>query len=148
VTSPTACTAHELAALSSYGERIADAESVEEAREMALRPSRMARKALGMATWVAPGTESFKEAGGDLERYEARIASAGSTEEVVRTYDELTAGNAGGEERPVLLADLQVGDAQVSGPGSCHYNTGEIIAVVIGFILFIIPGIILLIVLC
>ena len=48
----------------------------------------------------------------------------------------------------VQVADLEVGNADVSGPGGCHYSTGEIVAIVIGFILFIIPGIMLLFVLC
>jgi hypothetical protein len=46
------------------------------------------------------------------------------------------------------VADLEVGEANVSGPGKCHYSVGEIVAIVIGFILFIIPGSILLFVLC
>jgi hypothetical protein len=50
-----------------------------------------------------------------------------------------------------VAADVDVGvnglDEETNGDG-CDYSTGEIIAIVIGFILGIIPGIILLIVLC
>jgi hypothetical protein len=48
-------------------------------------------------------------------------------------------------ERLVQLAGNGV---SVGGSASCHYTTTEIIAIILGFLLFIIPGIILLIVFC
>lgn len=47
------------------------------------------------------------------------------------------------------LVQLASNGVNVSGnSGHCHYDTTEIIAIVLGFLLFIIPGIILLIVFC
>ena len=39
-------------------------------------------------------------------------------------------------------------DVRVGGGGGCHYTSAEVIAIILGFFLFIIPGIILLIVFC
>lgn len=85
-----------------------------------------------------------------LEGQRQRIADAPTVADArgLAVFAELLAADAASPGEPIQLADLEVENADVRGPGSCHYSTGEIIAVVIGFILFIIPGIILLIVLC
>ena len=145
-----ACTFQERSALTDYSARIAEADSIEEARALARRPSKLARRALVTASWVAPRADSLSAAKQRLERFEGQLAAAATPRDVAHQFDALTRTPNSGDEgmSPIQLADLNVDDVQVSGPGGCHYSTGEIIAVVIGFILFIIPGILLMVVLC
>jgi hypothetical protein len=128
--------------------RIADAPTVDDARELAVGPVRVARRALAVASFVAPGSDSLADATARLENFEGQVEKSRSPAEVAIYFTELVDPAAASVGEPIQLADLQVGDASVEGPGKCHYSTGEIVAIVIGFILFIIPGIILLIVLC
>ena len=141
------CTPEHLAVVTERQQRIADAATVEEARDLALTPARAARRALQIAGVVVPSSEKLTEARARLEGFEARVQEsetpAAVADEFGRLLDlQMRSGTL------VQVADLEVGNADVSGPGGCHYSTGEIVAIVIGFILFIIPGIILLFVLC
>jgi hypothetical protein len=111
-------------------DRIAAAPSVDAARELALEPPRGAHFALAQARRVAPWTASLAAADEKLVGYEARIAAAPSQDAVAAELATLAG----------VHADL--------GDGGCSYSTGEIIATVLGFILGIIPGIILLFLLC
>lgn len=151
------CTFQERAALTDYSSRIGQAESVEEARRLAARPTQMARRALGVATWVAPGADSLNSAHARLEQFEGRLAMASTPSDVAGEFDQLigaadlthgSSADGSAEDEPMMLADLNIENAEVHGPAGCHYSTGEVVAVVIGFLLFIIPGIILLVVLC
>jgi hypothetical protein len=118
-----------------YRDLIAAAESAQEARALATRPSGMARRALGAARRIAPWSGSLRNAHGELLGYEGRVAKAQTPAEAAREFEGLVrlAGNG-----------VTVG----GNSGRCHYDTLEIIAIILGFLLFIIPGIILLIVLC
>jgi hypothetical protein len=141
------CTPEHLAVVTERQQRIAEASTVEEARDLALTPARVARRALQIAAMVVPSSEKLTEARARLEGFEARVQESETpvavADEFGRLLDlQMRSGNL------VQVADLEVGNAEVSGPGGCHYSTGEIVAIVIGFILFIIPGIILLFVLC
>ena len=141
------CKTEHLAVVTERRQHIAEAATVEEARDLALTPARAARRALQLAGMVAPSSEKLSEARARLEGFEARVQEsetpAAVADEFGRLLDlQMRDGNL------VQIADLQVEDADVDGPGGCHYSTGEIVAIVIGFILFIIPGIILLFVLC
>jgi len=141
------CKTEHLAVVTERQQHIAEAATVEEARDLALTPARAARRALQLAGMVAPSSEKLSEARARLEGFEARVQEsetpAAVADEFGRLLDlQMRDGNL------VQIADLQVEDADVDGPGGCHYSTGEIVAIVIGFILFIIPGIILLFVLC
>jgi hypothetical protein len=141
------CTPAHSALLDDRRQQIAAAATVGDARKLAVGPARVARRALTVAAFVAPATDSFADAKTRLESFEAQVEASASPEEVAARFAELVDPTAASAGTPIQLADLQVGNADVDA-GGCNYSTGEIIAVVIGFILFIIPGIILLIVLC
>ena len=111
-------------------DRIAAAPSLEHARALALAPTRGAHLALAQARRIAPWTQSLRDADERLTGYEARITAAPSQEAVAAELATLAG----------VRADL--------GDGGCSYSTGEVIATVLGFILGIIPGIILLFLLC
>ena len=120
--------------LARYGALIAAAKDADEARERALKPSRLARKALGLARWFTPDRAQLEPARQRLADYEARVARAQTPVEASREFEGLV--------RVAGDVDVRVGD------GGCHYTTTEVIAIILGFFLFIIPGIILLIVFC
>jgi hypothetical protein len=118
-------------------ERVAAAPSVDEARRLATQPMRGAHFALSQARAVAPWTQSLADADAALDGYEARVAQAATPDDVAQELATLVSvGNLPGE----VAADL--------GDGGCDFSTGEVIATVLGFILGIIPGIILLFLLC
>jgi len=121
--------------LQRYRDLVAAASSAEEARALATRPSSLARRALGAARRLVPWSGSLGDAHRKLVGYEGRVAKAQTPEEAAREFEGLVrlAGNG-----------VSVG----GNSGNCHYTTTEIIAIVLGFIFFIIPGIILLIVFC
>ncbi|MFN2425245.1 MAG: hypothetical protein ABR587_02215 [Candidatus Binatia bacterium] len=141
------CTIPQLAVVSERRQRIADAETVEEARALALNPARAARKALQFAALVAPSSADLAAARDRIEGFEGRVEQSGTPADVAGEFDRLLSQDMLSGEL-IQVADLNVGQAQVRGPGRCHYTTGEIVAIVFGFILFVIPGIILLFVLC
>jgi hypothetical protein len=125
----------DVAELQRYRDLVAAATSAEEARALATRPSHLARRALGVAQRLAPWSGSLRDAHGKLLGYEGRVAEAQTPAEVAREFEG--------------LVQLAGGGVSVGGnSGRCHYTTTEIIAIVLGFIFFIIPGIILLIVFC
>jgi hypothetical protein len=125
----------DVAELQRYRDLVAAAASAEEARALATRPSGLARRALGAARRLAPWSGSLRRAHGDLLAYEGRVARTQTPAEAAREFEGLVrlAGNG-----------VTVG----GNSGRCHYDTLEIIAIILGFLFFIIPGIILLIVLC
>jgi len=142
-----ACKPVHAAALEKRRERIANAATVEEARELAVAPVRAARGALAVARVLAFWSDGLDAASARLKAFEERVRSSATQADVAREFTHLVAADAA-PDGPIQLADLDIKNVEVSGPGNCHYNTGEIIAVVIGFLLFIIPGLILMIVLC
>jgi hypothetical protein len=125
----------DVAELQRYRDLVAAASTAEEARALATRPSNLARRALGAAQRLAPWSGSLRDAHGKLLGYEGRVAKAQTPAEAAREFEGLVrlAGNG-----------VSVG----GNSGRCNYTTTEIIAIVLGFIFFIIPGIILLIVFC
>jgi len=125
----------DVAELQRYRDLVAAAASAEEARALATRPSSLARRALGAARRLAPWSGSLRDAHRKLLGYEGRVAKAQTPAEAAREFEGLVrlAGNG-----------VSVG----GNSGRCDYDTTEIIAIVLGFIFFIIPGIILLIVFC
>lgn len=116
---------------STWVTRIATAPSLDEARDLALQPTRGAHVALRQAQLVAPWSDSLAQADDELVAYEGRITGAASAQAVADEAAQLVNGG--------IHADVD---------GGCSFSTGEVIATVIGFILGILPGIILMILLC
>jgi hypothetical protein len=124
----------EMLELSRYRDLVAQAASAEEAREKAAKPSRLARRAIALARWFTRDDTKLDDAAARLSAYEARVARAQTPAEAA---DELAG--------LVRVA----GDVHVKGnSGGCTYDSTEIIAIILGFIFFIIPGIIMLILFC
>jgi len=118
--------------LERYRELVAAARTLEEAQERAARPSRLARKALALARWLVPERSTLEATRARLEAYEAAVARTHTPAQAAGEFDGLVrvAGNVN------------------ASAGGCHYDGTEIIAIILGFLFFIIPGIILLIVFC
>lgn len=125
------------ATLVAQRDRIADAATLDEARELALAPAAQADAALSRARWLAPQSASIRSAQGRLHAYAQDVGAASSKSEVAEHFGSLVQ----------LAASPGIAGA-ASFETKCDYSTGEIIAIVLGFILGIIPGIILLILLC
>jgi hypothetical protein len=121
--------------LARYRDLVAASASVEEARERAAKPSRLARRAIALARWISPEPSKLDETRAKLAAYEVRVANAPDAAAAAVEFEDLVRV-AGG-------VDVKVGKG-----GGCSYDTTEIIAIILGFLFFIIPGIILLIVFC
>jgi len=124
--------------VSQIREQIAQAETVDEARALALAPTDAAISALDKATAIMPFSANLQLAHERLSQARARIENAGTPDRVADEFNGM------------MLAGLD-DDSPASvriGKIGCSYSTGKIIAVIVGLILGIIPGIILLIVLC
>jgi hypothetical protein len=149
--------------LRSYRLKIASAPTVEEARELILSQTGLARKALAAASWILPFNSSVREARDKIGTLENRVYAANTQAEVARDFSEFLAVPADPEEAnlvdqdetdssPMVLAETDLNQSAVtigSGDGhGCNYTTGEIIIIVLGFLLFIIPGIIFLVIFC
>lgn len=136
----TACatTPSNQAELRGLHDDIAQAPTVEKAQALALAPTDAALDALGKARTMVPFSEDLQEAEARLEAKRARILAADTPP---RVADEFSGMIMAG------LDDDRLVHAKV-GSGGCSYSTGETIAIVIGLILGIIPGLILLVVLC
>ena len=115
--------------------RIAAAPTLDEARELALQPTQGAHFALAQAQRFAPWTDSLAEADVELAAYETRVNDATTPEAIA-------------DAAAVFVAGAPTGVKPDVGAGGCSYSTGEVIAIVIGFVLGIIPGIILMFLLC
>jgi len=124
--------------LSRLKKEITAADTVTQARTMALAPTDGALGALKNARSIMPFSDDLRSAETRLSDARSRIVVASSQEQVADEFDGM------------MLAGLDNDSvARVSSDsGSCSYSTGETIAIVIGLILGIIPGLILLVVLC
>lgn len=121
--------------LARYRELVASAATVESAREAAIRPSKLARRALTLAGFVQRDDTELERVRAQLAEYEDRVGRAETQQDAATEFESLVR-LAGG-------ANVNIGNGN-----GCSYDTVEIIAIVFGFLLFIIPGIILLIVFC
>lgn len=111
--------------LDRFADRLEGADSVEEAREMALQKIKPAASVLKKAQALAPRDAGLAEAQGRLTDFRADVNGATSSSQVASQFRAIQ-----------------------TGAGGCDMTTGEVIATVLGFILGILPGIILLILLC
>lgn len=117
---------------------IAQASSLEEARALALTPTDAALGAVDTARKIMPFSQNLRLAQARLAEARSRIAAADTQSQVADEFSGM------------LLATLD--DDRIvhvdAGKHKCNYSTGETIAIVVGLILGIIPGLILLVVLC
>ena len=140
----------------SYRERILDAPTVDDARSLVLAQTRLAHAALKTASWMLPFSDSVREAREKIENLEARVYAANSQAEVADDFSDLLApedrvGAVAGAASSMVLAEVELDKPMVrtgNGGGGCVYTSGEVVIIIIGFILFIIPGIIFLIIFC
>lgn len=124
--------------LSQLKKEIASASDLTEARKMALAPTDDAINALKNARNMIPFSEDLKTAESRLNDARSRIMLASSQEQVADEFDGMMLAGLDNDR----AAHVNIGS------GGCDYSTGELIAIVIGLILGIIPGLILLVVLC
>lgn len=117
---------------------IASAKSVTQARKIALAPTDEAIDALKNARFIMPFSDDLVIAETRLSEARSRILVASSQEQVADEFSGM------------MLAGLDDDSAvrASAGSASCNYSSGEVIAIVVGLILGIIPGLILLFVLC
>ena len=123
-----ACDASELVALH---EEIASAKTLAHAQSLATRPLQLARLALARTRGLSPDGVGLEAKERQLLEGEAAIAAAETPDAVASAFSLAVAGSP--------LPEAAIG---------CSYSTWEIVAIVLGFILGILPGIILLIILC
>ena len=128
-------------------DRIAAASDLEAAQALALEDVTLARRALGAARRIAPFSEDLANAHGRLERYEREVRGAESVASVTLRFEDLVQ-IASAHEIVGVDGDYDGGDSVHGKRFGCALSTGELVAVVLGFILGIIPGIILLLLLC
>jgi hypothetical protein len=134
------CGAQDLTLLASYRDQIASAETVEEARALALAQTRLAREALSRAGRVLLLSESVRETKARLEAFEDRVQVAGTQAEVAEEYSTFL--KIAYRDDPDSVAP------QIESKGGCHYTKMEIVIILIGLLFGILPGLIFLILLC
>ncbi|MDO9105382.1 MAG: hypothetical protein Q7U57_10510 [Methylovulum sp.] len=117
---------------------ISAADTVVQARTLALAPTDDALGALKNARSLMPFSDDLRSAETRLSDARARILVASSQEQIADEFDGMMLAGLDNDR----AAHVNVGS------GSCDYSSGEMIAIVIGLILGIIPGLILLVLLC
>jgi hypothetical protein len=123
------------AALVRFHDEIASAQTLAEAQQRAAPPVELARSALARARRLTLDPAGLAEKERQLRQGELAIAAATTPAAVADAFAIAVTGS------PVLAG------VDIDPPG-CSYSTWEIVAIVLGFILGVIPGIILLIILC
>lgn len=151
--------------LETYTRQIGAAPTVGEARRMVLSQTSLARRALAAASWLVPAGGAIDEARAKLDDLERRVYAANTPSEVAsdflafltpheRTSESASVGQPSRSDVGQMMlaggSELDKPAVSVKGSGSkgCDYTRGEIIIIVLGFLLFIIPGIIFLIIFC
>lgn len=114
--------------LVAFRDKVASAASPAEAKQMVLRQSRYGHAALDKAARFAPEHADIQSAQARLVDFEAGVNAASTQAEVAEQVDE------------VVLAGADA--------AACAYTPVEIIVIVIGFILGILPGILFLFLFC
>ncbi len=132
---PPGCGCAPTAELTALRDRIAAAPDLEAAQQMAVAPVERARTVVAKLGWMS---SSLRDAEKRMADYESSVRSAKAPADVADQFGSLVKLASSG----AVMSD---GGVHTSG---CNYSTGEIIAIVLGFFLAIIPGIILLILLC
>lgn len=118
-------TAEQRALFQDFQDRLSRADSAEEARQQALSKIRQGKKAVRHAARLVKDQEGIDRARSKLDALERGVLQA-------RTQDEVAAQFS------------QLGTQAVK----CHYDTVEIVIIVVGFVLGVLPGILFLILFC
>ena len=118
--------------------KIADADSLNDARILALTPTAAAIGALRNARSIVPFNTDLRLAETRLTDMYSRIEAADTPHQVANEFSGMMLAKLDNDK----AATLKVGKT------GCDYSTGDLIAIVVGLILGIIPGLIMLIVLC
>ena len=121
-----ACEA-ELARFDAFTQKLANAPTLDDAQDRALDKIALTRKVVRIAQKQVGGDPAIAEATQKLDALDAQVRSASSQQQVSLAFSQL---------------------AQDRMQASCSYTTVEILLIIIGFLIFIIPGIILLFLLC
>lgn len=122
---PSCPTPAQLEQFDGFAAQLAEAESVDVARTMAIKRIDRSARAVQRAQRILPDDPGLAEASAEVEALRD---------------DVLQATTPAGVAAPFNSFDTQTAD--------CHYTGGEVVAIVIGFVLGIIPGVILLVLLC
>ncbi len=125
--SPSQCpTEAQHATLGGFRDRLAGAESPAAAKRLALQQTRLGHKAIDQARRAFPDEPGLAAADAKLDGFEAGVRAANTQGEVAAQVDTLSA-NVG---------------------MNCDYTSVEVVIIVIGFILGILPGILFLFLFC
>jgi hypothetical protein len=124
--------------LAQFKQAIAAASDINQARKLALAPTDDAINALRNARHIMPFSADLRSAENRLGNARSRIMLASSQAQVVDEFDGMMLAGLDNDR----AAHINIGS------GGCDYSTGELIAVAIGLVLGVIPGIILLVLLC
>ena len=123
---PCPCDA-ERARLELFAQKLADAPTLDAAQDKALGKIALVRKAVTIADKQLHGDPGLADATEKVDALEARVRSAENQQQVSLAFSQLA------QDR------MKVG---------CDYTTTEILLIIIGLLLFIIPGIIMLFLFC
>ncbi|MEQ1508311.1 MAG: hypothetical protein ABMB14_39130, partial [Myxococcota bacterium] len=115
----------ERARFGAFRDRLAAAGTPDEAKELALNKVKVAHQAIDAAAGIVKDADGIAEADAKLDAFEAQIDAATSQDEVAAAFTSLGAT-----------------------AGSCDYDKVEIVIIVIGFVLGILPGILFLLLFC
>jgi hypothetical protein len=117
----------ERARLDAFAQKLADAPTLDEAQDKALDKLALTRKVVKIADKQLHGDAVIGEATEKIDALDARVRSAENQQQVSLVFSQLA------QDR------MKVG---------CDYTTGEILLIIIGFLFFVLPGIILMLLLC
>ena len=109
-----------------FSQKLAGADSLEDAQNMAMRRLDRSERALQRAQNLVGDDEGLVEARMEVQTLRDGVLGAKDQAGVANTFSSMK--NVHGSD--------------------CYYTTGEIVAIVLGLVLGVIPGVILLILLC
>ncbi len=118
---------------------IAEFASLDAARGAALSDTAMVRSALNASWPAAPFSPGLRTARARVNLYEQAVNDAGSPQEVADAFADFVQLAKVDDDVAVHVGTKSVG---------CTYSTGETIAIVLGLVLGVIPGLILIALLC
>jgi hypothetical protein len=124
--SPCLCEA-ERARFDAFAQKLADAPTLDDAQDKALSKIALTRKVVALADKQVHGDPAIAEATQKLDALDAQVRAATSQQGVSLVFSQL---------------------AQDHMAVSCSYTTTEILLIILGFIFFLIPGIIMLFLFC